>query len=1148
MASLPDAATAAAHFIPFTYAPPTTQAVPAGHLAFVEAAQLPPRGPYVGPILPRAGSVTAPAASPADGSGIPESNPWLRLRAAVYEGAFVAPAGPVSRVDFERGAAATAPSASSAAPGSSQRESHMSAGVGAVDGNHGAADPKKGPSRVIVRGVPAVAGAVMRARLGPWTAEAITAAVERESRVAIRISNEHQADICPLIEDRSRAPILPPPAPRKGAAAATAAAAAAAASTSTASVATSRRTECPFDGFRDRQVWDPVAFDAAATQLLEREKASLAAAAAASRARRGSASKPGASAAVSATAAASTAADAEPSSTAQAADSDSDASSEEESCALDVFQYRHSDQRYFRRYKGVRSKGRGRRVRAFLELHQTVPRNASSPQDLLPKGDEATLTLLHVAGYDWARARQLIKAARRAIAAAREARYIRAAGPEEAEEAGESGAKASAGSEEPASLTSPSSSSSAAALSWQSRPAAPINVEDDLLLDAQPHWTNLEVAAMEVAAELEGKRMINIHREMHKIIDLMQPESGGAEFLAEAKAVQAVVDAIAQEEEQRGDAAGSAQDLFAILDRINAVRTPRVRTLPLAGATPASLSAGIGACLERRRISVDDVTAMFFRYMRHLPTYADWRARVAFKGMPLVLLRENGALPKRQVWERTLLKPNTVGVAALDHLRRLCDFNMYDAREFSEMDFEYHTGDCSICGCGGDVILCCSCELSYHSSCLGADFSGPSHTDWACPSCEYRYPDPSLLFNVRQSLRDSEAIVDEQKELIFALRQNFRLSNASLMVRRLSQRLPFDAEPVFARIKEWAARDSHGEPISPEVAEMLSGAVDVPLGVGVGASAPASASSEASKKKSACKKEAPTASAPAAPAPAMDEDADVGEEDEDAADEEEERRLPTAGSLVAIKAAAKALALTRYPLPAPLPPIAEPKVIVAPPQSQQLLRLQLDLMLTIPRAKPGRKAKGEGGASARPGKRKRSLAGSSAGAGDGRRKKRKLLGDGTLTDEDAMGAAYGGDALSSMLQKRRGRPPRARIAAVAAAAAAAAEGVTGMDEHVDAVKALTAGAAVKDTNAAGDSDTSDFEAIVSESGSDGDDGSSGSEDDEEADSAGGDDEDEDADVEPKPKHAHEEDEDPDGEGITFLGMSSREASDTEGRI
>lgn len=58
---------------------------------------------------------------------------------------------------------------------------------------------------------------------------------------------------------------------------------------------------------------------------------------------------------------------------------------------------------------------------------------------------------------------------------------------------------------------------------------------------------------------------------------------------------------------------------------------------------------------------------------------------------------------------------------------------------------EYHNDTCECCGQGGSLLMCDSCNLSFHPSCLALDEQALDfHAKWSCPVCRLEFTKPSL--------------------------------------------------------------------------------------------------------------------------------------------------------------------------------------------------------------------------------------------------------------------------------------------------------------------------------------------------------------------------------------------------------------------
>ena len=47
-----------------------------------------------------------------------------------------------------------------------------------------------------------------------------------------------------------------------------------------------------------------------------------------------------------------------------------------------------------------------------------------------------------------------------------------------------------------------------------------------------------------------------------------------------------------------------------------------------------------------------------------------------------------------------------------------------------------HQAYCEACDDGGELLLCDTCTLSYHLTCLDPPLDEPPEGDWSCPKCE----------------------------------------------------------------------------------------------------------------------------------------------------------------------------------------------------------------------------------------------------------------------------------------------------------------------------------------------------------------------------------------------------------------------------
>lgn len=47
-----------------------------------------------------------------------------------------------------------------------------------------------------------------------------------------------------------------------------------------------------------------------------------------------------------------------------------------------------------------------------------------------------------------------------------------------------------------------------------------------------------------------------------------------------------------------------------------------------------------------------------------------------------------------------------------------------------------HQAYCEACDDGGELLLCDTCTLSYHLTCLDPPLDDPPEGDWSCPKCE----------------------------------------------------------------------------------------------------------------------------------------------------------------------------------------------------------------------------------------------------------------------------------------------------------------------------------------------------------------------------------------------------------------------------
>ncbi len=53
----------------------------------------------------------------------------------------------------------------------------------------------------------------------------------------------------------------------------------------------------------------------------------------------------------------------------------------------------------------------------------------------------------------------------------------------------------------------------------------------------------------------------------------------------------------------------------------------------------------------------------------------------------------------------------------------------------AKVDHQFY---CEACDDGGELILCDTCTLSYHLTCLDPPLDEPPEGDWSCPKCEVR--------------------------------------------------------------------------------------------------------------------------------------------------------------------------------------------------------------------------------------------------------------------------------------------------------------------------------------------------------------------------------------------------------------------------
>ena len=49
-----------------------------------------------------------------------------------------------------------------------------------------------------------------------------------------------------------------------------------------------------------------------------------------------------------------------------------------------------------------------------------------------------------------------------------------------------------------------------------------------------------------------------------------------------------------------------------------------------------------------------------------------------------------------------------------------------------------HNSVCDVCGEGGDILLCDTCTLSWHLTCLDPPLDEVPEGTWSCPKCEVR--------------------------------------------------------------------------------------------------------------------------------------------------------------------------------------------------------------------------------------------------------------------------------------------------------------------------------------------------------------------------------------------------------------------------
>ena len=47
-----------------------------------------------------------------------------------------------------------------------------------------------------------------------------------------------------------------------------------------------------------------------------------------------------------------------------------------------------------------------------------------------------------------------------------------------------------------------------------------------------------------------------------------------------------------------------------------------------------------------------------------------------------------------------------------------------------------HNSVCDVCGEGGDILLCDTCTLSWHLTCLDPPLDEVPEGMWSCPKCE----------------------------------------------------------------------------------------------------------------------------------------------------------------------------------------------------------------------------------------------------------------------------------------------------------------------------------------------------------------------------------------------------------------------------
>lgn len=47
-----------------------------------------------------------------------------------------------------------------------------------------------------------------------------------------------------------------------------------------------------------------------------------------------------------------------------------------------------------------------------------------------------------------------------------------------------------------------------------------------------------------------------------------------------------------------------------------------------------------------------------------------------------------------------------------------------------------HNSVCDVCAEGGDILLCDTCTLSWHLTCLDPPLDEVPEGEWSCPKCE----------------------------------------------------------------------------------------------------------------------------------------------------------------------------------------------------------------------------------------------------------------------------------------------------------------------------------------------------------------------------------------------------------------------------